>query len=85
VTHRVAALALPDVVTFDLGCAIQVFGHAPNLDDTGGRYEFTVCGPRRSVRTGDGFALSVTAGLDAIADADTVIVPGYERPQSGAA
>jgi transcriptional regulator GlxA family with amidase domain len=76
--HHVVALALPGVVTFDLGCAIQVFAHAPNAAGGPGLYDFTVCGPGgRRARTSDGFSLVLDRGLDALAEADTVVVPGY--------
>jgi transcriptional regulator GlxA family with amidase domain len=81
--HRVVVLAVPGVVTFDLGCAVQVFARAPGLAGDPGRYDFATCGVRRRTPTSDGFALTLNAGLDAIATADTVIVPGYvgwDRP-----
>ncbi len=37
--HRVVALALPQVVAFDLAIPAQVFGHG----DEGDRYAFSVC------------------------------------------
>jgi transcriptional regulator GlxA family with amidase domain len=72
--HHVAVLALPDVVAFDLSTPAQIFGNEP------GRYAFTACGVRAgSVRTTTGFAVDVPRGLDALAEADTVLVPGL-RP-----
>ncbi|MEU7851359.1 helix-turn-helix domain-containing protein [Micromonospora parva] len=75
-THRVAVLALPRVVAFDLTIATQVFGHEGN-----GRYATTVCaldsGPVST--TTAGLELTVAAPLDALDDADTVIVPGFRR------
>jgi transcriptional regulator GlxA family with amidase domain len=72
--HRIVALALPDVVAFDLSVPAQVFGHRDERD----RYEFTVCAQRPGrVPTTTGFAIEATAGLKALAGADTVVVPGY--------
>jgi transcriptional regulator GlxA family with amidase domain len=72
--HHVAVLALADVVAFDLSTPAQVFGNQP------GRYAFTACGARAgSVATTTGFAVDVPRGLDALAQADTVLVPGL-RP-----
>ncbi len=73
--HRVVALALPRVVAFDLTIPAQMFGSwrepAP--------YSFEVCTPSPGpVATTTGFAVEVTRGLDALAEADTVVVPGYE-------
>lgn len=85
--HLVVALALPGVSTFDLTCALQVFGRAPGLADKAGLYDFATCGVDRQVPSGDGFALTLNDSLEAIARADTVIVPGYstfETPPSRA-
>ncbi|MFD0417784.1 GlxA family transcriptional regulator [Streptomyces sp. NPDC127108] len=77
--HRVVALLQPPQSTFTLACATEVFGdHGPAVP---ARYAFEVCtehpGP---VRTQAGYDLLVTAGLDALERADTVLVPGWQRP-----
>jgi transcriptional regulator GlxA family with amidase domain len=70
----VVALALPEVVAFDLSIAAQVFGHRDERE----RYSFTVCAERPGpVPSTTGFSVNAPAGLDALAAADTVIVPGY--------
>src|SRR4051812_12087456 len=72
--HRIVALALPDVVAFDLSVPAQIFGHRDEAD----RYEFTVCAQRPGpVPTTTGFSIEATVGLDALTSADTVIVPGF--------
>jgi transcriptional regulator GlxA family with amidase domain len=72
--HRIVALALPDVVAFDLSVPAQIFGHRDEQD----RYEFTVCAQRPGpVPTTTGFSIETTAGIDALTTADTVIVPGF--------
>lgn len=72
-SHRVVALVTSPQGIFELACAREVFARSP-------RYTFDVCtetpGP---VATRDGFALLIDAGLAALADADTVIVPGWHR------
>ncbi|MEK8105037.1 DJ-1/PfpI family protein [Micromonospora sp. M12] len=75
-THRVSVLALPGVVAFDLTIATHVFGHEGH-----GRYATTVCGLDRGAvaTTTTGLGLTVAAALDALGDADTVIVPGFAR------
>jgi transcriptional regulator GlxA family with amidase domain len=78
--HRVVALALPEVVAFDLSIPAQVFG---SLRDPS-PYSFETCTPSPgSVPTTTGFSIEVQRGLEALDDADTVVVPGYhptERP-----
>lgn len=75
--HAVVAMALPGVVAFDLATAAQVFG----FRDEAAHYSFTVCGLRPGpVPTSTGFAIDAAAGLDALATADTVIVPGFYPP-----
>lgn len=73
--HRVALLAIDAVVALDLSIAAHVFGH-PDQD----RYELALCaaapGP---VATSTGFPIVAPHGLHALARADTVIVPGFER------
>ena len=72
--HRVAVLALPAVVPLDLAIPAQVFGTYAEVP-----YAFTVCARRAGpVRTCAGFDVLATAGLEALHDADTVIVPGFE-------
>ncbi len=75
--HRVVALAIPDVVAFDLSIPAHVFGH----DDERDRYSFTVCAERPGdIPTSTGFSVSVRHGLDALEHADTVVVPGFHSP-----
>ena len=72
--HRVVALVLPQVVAFDLAVPAQVFGHP----DEGDRYCFDTCTPVPGlVPSTTGFAVSVARGLDALSDANTIVVPGY--------
>lgn len=81
---RVAALALEGVVSFDLACAAQVFNRAPDPSGRPGHFTLRTCGLRPgTVATPDGYALRVDHGLEAIAEAELVIVPGrqpYDAP-----
>jgi transcriptional regulator GlxA family with amidase domain len=71
--HRIALLALDSVVAFDLYVPAQVFGH----DDERERYEVRVCGAQLGpVATSTGFSILAEHGPEALAWADTVIVPG---------
>src|SRR5918998_3381493 len=69
--HRVVALIASEVVAFDLAIPAQVFGQERD------RYTFAVCAPKPgAVPTEHGFDILVPFGLEALADADTVVVPG---------
>lgn len=69
--HRVVALVANEVVAFDLAIPAQVFGREHD------RYAWAVCAPERGpVATETGFDIVVPHGLEALAAADTVIVPG---------
>jgi transcriptional regulator GlxA family with amidase domain len=71
--HRIALLALDSVVAFDLSVPAQIFGH----DDERERYELRVCGAEPGpVESSTGFAIVAGHGPEALAWADTVIVPG---------
>jgi AraC family transcriptional regulator, transcriptional activator FtrA len=74
--HRVVALVRPVQSTFELGCAVEVFG--TRRAGVPQHYEFEVCtespGP---VPTSAGYAMSVPRGLSALASADTVLIPGW--------
>lgn len=77
--HRVVVLALPGVLPFELGIPHRIFGRAHDAD---GRalYEIATCGLRPGpVMTDADFAITVEHGPEALATADTVVVPAsYE-------
>src|SRR5688572_19704675 len=70
--HRVAGLIANQVVALDLAIPAQIFGRGP------APYAWTVCAPGGpcQVPTENGFDVVVPLGLDALEEADTVIVPG---------
>ncbi|HET6548705.1 MAG TPA: helix-turn-helix domain-containing protein [Solirubrobacter sp.] len=70
--NEVAVLALDTVVPLDLAIPAQVFGTYPETP-----YRVTVCAPEDRVATAAGFAVLAQAGLEALASADTVLVPGF--------
>ncbi|MCW3005513.1 MAG: AraC family transcriptional regulator [Solirubrobacterales bacterium] len=87
-THRVAVLAYDGMAPFELGVVVEVFGLArPELDErTRGWYSLDVCAevPAAPLAAVGGFVLQASHGLDVLARADTVIVPGQpvDRPVS---
>jgi transcriptional regulator GlxA family with amidase domain len=73
--HRVVAVAVPEVVAFDLSIPAQVFGHRDERE----RYSFGVCSFRAGpvATTTAGFSINASTTLASVRRADTVIVPGY--------
>jgi transcriptional regulator GlxA family with amidase domain len=75
--HRVVALCLDGVVAFDLSAPAQAFSSASHADGLP-LYEFSTCSLGAApVRTTTGFAIAPQAGLEALAGAETIVVPGY--------
>jgi transcriptional regulator GlxA family with amidase domain len=78
--HRVVVLALEGVLPFELGITHRIFGRARGAAGQP-LYEILTCsvlapGP---VRTDGDFAILVENGPEALADADTVVIPAsYE-------
>jgi AraC family transcriptional activator FtrA len=78
VLPTVAVLALPNVVPFDLVIAGQIFGYrTPNNPPL--FYRLLLCGPAPGLVTmAGGVPIGVPLGLDAIAQAETLVVPGLD-------
>jgi transcriptional regulator GlxA family with amidase domain len=72
--HLVAVLALDGVVPFDLATPLEVFGRT-GLSDGTNPYEVRVCSPGGRIGAG-AFTIDAPWGLETLAGADTVIVPG---------
>ncbi|MEV4754721.1 helix-turn-helix domain-containing protein [Micromonospora sp. NPDC049559] len=77
--HRIAVLALDDVVGLDLGTPAQIFGTA--RDASGARlYRIDTCSPgRRPVRSTAGFQVLPDYGLELLDEADSIVVAGIHR------
>ncbi|MEU1084611.1 helix-turn-helix domain-containing protein [Streptomyces sp. NPDC005908] len=73
--HSVAILVLDGVVPFDMAAPMQVFDFT-RLPDGRRPYRVRLCAERPEVAADGGFVLRVDRGLEALADADTVVVPG---------
>ena len=74
--RTVAVLAYDGLCTFEFGVAVEVFGlPRPEFPDW---YRFTVCaaepGPLRAV---GGIQVAAEAGLEALEEAGTIVVPGW--------
>ncbi|MGW0855289.1 GlxA family transcriptional regulator [Streptomyces sp. NPDC002690] len=82
--HRVVVLALDGVIPFELGIPQRIFGIARCLGPAGEGeplYEVVTCSvrPPGPVQTDADFAVMVRNGPEALAEADTVVVPAsYE-------
>jgi transcriptional regulator GlxA family with amidase domain len=74
----VLVLALPDTIAFDLATPIEVLGRV-RLPGGEPGYRVQVCGSEPVVAAGP-LRLAVDHGLDALAYADTIIVPGRNDP-----
>jgi AraC family transcriptional activator FtrA len=84
--HRVIALVPAGIAPFELGIVVEVFGLPRPELDVEWWYELTVCAERPGPvpATAGGFGFLIEHGLEAVATADTVIVPGWHGPVSEA-
>ncbi len=76
--HTVAVLALNGVIAFDLSTPIEVFSRT-RLPDGRAAYRVRVCAATPQVDA-EAFGIRAPWGLDALAEADTIIVPGCADP-----
>ncbi|MFI9645922.1 GlxA family transcriptional regulator [Streptomyces sp. NPDC052040] len=76
--HTVAVLALDQVIPFDLSSPIEVFSRT-RLPDGRPAYRVRVCAPQEEVDAGV-FRIRAAYGLEALAEADTIILPGTAAP-----
>jgi transcriptional regulator GlxA family with amidase domain len=75
--HTVVAVATHGVLTFDLAVPCEVFGWDRSYLGVEW-YDFKVCAADPPpLRTCTGFTIDTPYGLDDVADADTIIVPGW--------
>lgn len=72
--HTIAVVAMPDTIAFDLTTAVEVFGRVRLLTGTPG-YRVLVCGTEPVVSAGP-LRIATDHGIETLADADTVVVPG---------
>jgi AraC family transcriptional activator FtrA len=75
--RKIAALLMDGSIVFDVGTVLTVFLPRPDSPRPQLPFELTLCSDGgRPVRTGQDVMLSANAGLEALDDADLVIVPG---------
>ena len=67
-------------MAFDLSAPVEIFGRA-RLPDGQVPYQVRICAPKEEVDAGV-FAIHAPWGLDTLAEADTVIIPGLADPAS---
>jgi transcriptional regulator GlxA family with amidase domain len=74
--HHIAIFALDGVIPFELGIPLRIFGAARGTEDGAPLYEIATCSIEPgAVRTEADFPIVVQHGLEALAQADTVVVP----------
>ncbi|GEC07677.1 AraC family transcriptional regulator [Streptomyces spinoverrucosus] len=80
--HRVTVIVDEGTNPFEVGVATELFGlPRPELGLPAPLYEVTLCTPAPEVRMNHGFfALTGVPGLEAVDEADTLVVPG--RPDN---
>lgn len=75
---RVVALVYDGLCTFEFGCAAEVFG-LPRPELGRGWYRFETCArERRALRGQYGLRIGAHGGLDRLARAGTIVVPGWK-------
>jgi transcriptional regulator GlxA family with amidase domain len=74
--HRVVVLALGEVIGYDLSIPPLIFREA--TDEAGQpRYDVRICGlDRQPIRVVSGYTMVPDHGREALAEADTVVIPG---------
>jgi AraC family transcriptional activator FtrA len=79
---RVVAIAYDGLCTFEFGCAVEVFGlPRPEMGDTWYRFAVASVDPGPLRATG-GIRVMADGGLDLVAAAGTVIVPGWRGAEA---
>lgn len=76
--HTIAVLALDGVLVFDLSTPIEVFGRT-RLPGGQAAYRVRICAPTDEIDAGT-LTLHIPWGLDMLAEADTIILPGLADP-----
>jgi transcriptional regulator GlxA family with amidase domain len=74
--HHVAVFAMDGVIPFELGIPLRIFGSAVSAENGAPLYEIATCSVEPGVvQTDADFPIVVQYGVEALAQADTVVVP----------
>jgi len=75
--HHVAILAYDGLCTFEFGCAVELFAlDRPELGVPW--YTYAVCAAEAGpLRAAGGLTVAAPYGLEALDDADTIVIPGW--------
>jgi len=75
--HHVAILAYDGLCTFEFGCAVELFAlERPELDVPW--YSYAVCAVEAGLlRAAGGLMVAAPHGLEEVARADTIVIPGW--------
>jgi AraC family transcriptional regulator, transcriptional activator FtrA len=79
-TPTVAIVVFDGVTMFELAAAHDIFGTEVTTASGARLYQVLICGPAASVTTDMRFRMEVPHGLDALAAAQTVVVPAPLTP-----
>jgi AraC family transcriptional activator FtrA len=84
--HRMAVVVLEGTLALDTAVAVQVFGPRPSAWDAirvehQSPYQVFLCGGPKSDIQSVGFAADGLSPWSRLAEADTVVVPGLDRPE----
>jgi AraC family transcriptional activator FtrA len=76
-SHQVALLGFDGMAPFELGVAVEVFALPRPELPVDWWYSFSLCAPEPgTLRVVGGFTIEAPHGLDALARADTIVLPG---------
>lgn len=79
--HRVVGLVIGRPNPFEVAVACEVFGlRRPEISPDW--YDFRLAGEQRRLDAGGAFTMELPHGIDAVADADTVVVPSAPVDQT---
>jgi len=77
--HHVVVLAYDGLCTFEFGIAVEMFGLS--RPEVANWYSFSVCSAeKKPVTAVGGIRVETAGGLELLAKADTIVIPGWKKP-----